>query len=191
MRHAFIGGTLVAVASGALGYFVVIRRDAFAAHALAHIGFPGATAAVLIGVPVTVGLSVFCVAGALAIGALGKEAAKREIATGSVLAAATALGCCSALLRPTMPTPSPTCCFGNLLAISVGQIRVFTVFTICMLTALAFIGRPLAFASLDAEVAEAKGVPVKALGVIFVVLLALVVTMASKSSEPCSCSPWS
>ena len=44
MRNAFIGGTLVAIASGLIGYFVVIRRDAFAAHALAHIGFPGATA---------------------------------------------------------------------------------------------------------------------------------------------------
>ena len=73
MRNAFIGGTLVALASGLIGYFVVIRRDAFAAHALAHIGFPGATGAVLIGAPVTLGLAVFCIAGGLAIGALGKR----------------------------------------------------------------------------------------------------------------------
>ena len=61
MRYAFAGGLLVAVAASLLGYFVVIRRQAFAAHALAHIGFPGATGAVLIGVPVTLGLAVFCV----------------------------------------------------------------------------------------------------------------------------------
>ena len=75
MRNAFIGGTLVALAAGVVGYFVVLRRDAFAPHALAHIGFPGATGAVLVGAPVTLGLAVFCIAGGLAIGALGKRRA--------------------------------------------------------------------------------------------------------------------
>jgi zinc/manganese transport system permease protein len=67
MRNALIGGTLVAIASGLVGYFVVVRQSAFAAHALAHIGFPGATAAILLGLPVTLGLAVFCLAGGLAI----------------------------------------------------------------------------------------------------------------------------
>ena len=92
MRNAFLGGGMVAVASGLIGYFVVIRRDSFAAHALAHIGFPGATGAVLIGVPVTLGLAVFCVAGGLAIGALGKRVDRREVATGTILAFAMSLG---------------------------------------------------------------------------------------------------
>ena len=92
MRNAFIGGTLVVVASGLIGYFVVIRQSAFAAHALAHIGFPGATAAILLGLPVTLGLAVFCVAGGLAIGYLGKRVSTREIATGTILAFATGLG---------------------------------------------------------------------------------------------------
>src|SRR5690606_1144555 len=61
MRNALIGGSLVAVAAGLLGYFVITRQNAFAAHALAHIGFPGATGAILIGAPVTLGLAVFCV----------------------------------------------------------------------------------------------------------------------------------
>ena len=69
-----------------------MRQHAFAAHALAHIGFPGATGAVLIGVPVTLGLAVFTVGGALAIGLLGKRLADREIATGTILAFATGLG---------------------------------------------------------------------------------------------------
>src|SRR4029079_18000175 len=92
MRNAFIGGSLVALASGFIGYFVVLRRDAFAAHALAHIGFPGATFAVLVGIPVTLGLAVFCVGGALAIGAFGKKVANREVSTGTILAFATGLG---------------------------------------------------------------------------------------------------
>ena len=83
---------LVAVAAGMLGYFVVVRRTAFAAHALAHIGFPGATLAALIGAPITLGLAVFCVAGGLSIGVLGREVEEREIATGTILAFATGLG---------------------------------------------------------------------------------------------------
>ena len=178
MRNAFIGGALVAVASGLVGYFVVVRRDAFATHALAHIGFPGATGAVLVGAPVTLGLAVFCTAGALAIGLLGKQAAKREIATGSVLALATALGVLFNSLATRSAGTVTSVLFGNLLAISVDQLWTFLFFVIGLVAALAWIARPLAFASLDPQVAEAKGVPVRALGTIFMVLLALVVTMA-------------
>ena len=92
MRNAWLGGTIVALAAGLMGYFIVVRHSSFAAHALAHIGLPGATGAVLIGVPAAVGLGVFCVGGALVIGALGKRAADREVATGTVLAFATGLG---------------------------------------------------------------------------------------------------
>lgn len=178
MRNAFIGGTLVAVASGLIGYFVVIRRDAFASHALAHIGFPGATGAVLLGVPVTLGLAVFCIGGGLAIGALGKRADRREVATGTILAAATALGVLFASMASRSANTVTNVLFGNLLAISTSQLRTFAVFTVVLLVALGSIARPLLFASIDPQVAEAKGVPVKALGMVFMVLLAVVVTMA-------------
>jgi len=105
MRNALIGGTIVALAAGLIGYFVIVRNTAFAAHALAHIGLPGATGAVLVGVPVGLGLGVFCIGGALVIGALGRRAADREVATGTVLAMATALGCCSTRWPPRAPAP--------------------------------------------------------------------------------------
>ena len=178
MRDAFIGGTLVAIASGLIGYFVVIRRDAFAAHALAHIGFPGATFAVLVGIPLTLGLALFCLAGGLAIGALGKRATNREVSTGTVLAFATGLGVLFASLAAANTSTVTNVLFGNLLAISESQIRIFALFTVALALALALIGRPLLFASIDPHVAEAKGVAVRALGVAFTVLLALAVTMA-------------
>src|SRR5262249_40453654 len=78
MRYAFLGGGLVAISAGLLGYFVVIRQQAFAAHALAHIGFPGATGAVLVGAPITLGVAVFCIGGALAMGFLGRRLSERE-----------------------------------------------------------------------------------------------------------------
>jgi zinc/manganese transport system permease protein len=178
MRNAFIGGTLVAIASGVIGYYVVIRRDAFAAHALGHIGFPGATLAVLLGIPVTLGLAVFCVSGGLAIGALGKRVANREVATGTVLAYATGLGVLFASLASENTSSITNVLFGNLLAISTGQIRTFTFFTVGLVVALAVVARPLLFASVDPQVAEAKGVRVRVLGIVFMVLLALAITMA-------------
>ena len=102
MRNALIGGSLVAVAAGLLGYFVITRQNAFAAHALAHIGFPGATGAILLGVPVTLGLAVFCVGGGLLIGLLGRRVADREMATGTVLALATVAALTGAVWLPVV-----------------------------------------------------------------------------------------
>ncbi len=103
MTNAFLAGLCIALAAGVMGYFTIARHSTFAAHALAHIGLPGATGAVLLGLPVSAGLGVFALGGALVIGALGKKASQREIATGTVLAFATALvsfsHACQARLR--------------------------------------------------------------------------------------------
>jgi zinc/manganese transport system permease protein len=178
MRTAFLGGVLIAVSAGLLGYYVVIRQNAFAAHALAHIGFPGATGAVLIGVPVTLGLGVFCVGGALVIGLLGRRVAEREVATGTVLAFATGLGVLFNSLTTRNASSVTNVLFGNLLVITDDQLVTYAVFTALVVGALVVIARPLAFASVAPEVAEARGVPVRVLNVTFLVLLGLVVTMA-------------
>ncbi|MCZ2815774.1 metal ABC transporter permease [Modestobacter sp. VKM Ac-2984] len=178
MQHALLGGSMVALAAGLMGWFVVTRQNAFAAHALAHIGFPGATGAILVGAPVTLGLAVFCVGGGLLIGLFGKRVADREVATGTILAFATGLGVLFASLATANASSTTTVLFGNLLAISRDQLWVFGGFTVLVVGVLAVIARPLVFASVDPTVAEARGVPVRALGVAFVVLLALTITMA-------------
>jgi zinc/manganese transport system permease protein len=178
MRTAFLGGMLVALSAGLLGYFVVIRQNAFAAHALAHIGFPGATGAVLIGVPVTLGLGVFCVGGALVIGLLGRRVAEREVATGTVLAFATGLGVLFNSLTTRKTSSVTNVLFGSLLTITGDQLVTYSLFTLGVVAALVVIGRPLTFASVAPAVAEARGVPVRALNLAFLVLLGLVVTMA-------------
>jgi zinc/manganese transport system permease protein len=178
LQHALIGGSLVAVAAGLLGYFVITRQNAFAAHALAHIGFPGATGAILLGVPVTLGLAVFCVGGGLLIGLFGRRVADREMATGTILALATALGVLFASLASANASTTTSVLFGNLLAISQAQLMIYGAFTLAVVGTLAVLARPLVFASVDPAVAEARGVPVRALGLAFVVLLALTITMA-------------
>jgi len=178
MQHALVGGSLVAVAAGLLGYFVITRQNAFAAHALAHIGFPGATGAILLGAPVTLGLAVFTVVGGVLIGLFGRRVSDREMATGTILALATALGVLFASLASANASTTTSVLFGNLLAISSDQLAVFGVFTAAVVLVLAVVARPLVFASVDPAVAEARGVPVRGLGLAFVVLLALTITMA-------------
>ena len=73
MTNAFLAGLCIALTAGVMGYFTIARHSTFAAHALAHIGLPGATGAVLLGLPVSAGLGVFALGGALVIGALGKK----------------------------------------------------------------------------------------------------------------------
>lgn len=178
MRDALLGGTIVALAAGLVGYFVVVRNSAFGAHALAHIGLPGATGAVLVGLPVAFGLGVFCVGGALILGVLGKRAADREVATGTVLAMAIGL----ALLFDSLSTKETgtmtNVLFGNLLAISHGQLITFAALLVLLALTMGVIYRPLLFASVNSQVAEARGIPVRALSIIFMAALGLTTTMA-------------
>jgi zinc/manganese transport system permease protein len=178
MQNAFVGATIVALAAGLIGYFTVVRNTAFAAHALGHIGLPGATGAVLIGMPVALGLGIFCVVGALVIGALGKRAADREVATGTVLAMAIGVGLFFNSLATRNSSTMTNVLFGNLLAISHGQLWSFAGLLLLLAASIGFVYRPLLFTSVNAQVAEAKGVPVRALSIIFMALLGLTVTMA-------------
>ena len=92
MRNAFEAGTIISVIAGITGYFVVLRRSAFVAHAFSEIGFAGAAGAVLLGIPPITGLLLGSTLGALAIAALGRRAANRDTQIGIVLAFALGLG---------------------------------------------------------------------------------------------------
>lgn len=178
MRNAFLAGALVALAAGIIGYFVVIRSGEFSAHALGHIGFPGATGAVLIGLSPTLGLAVFCIGGAIIIGASGRHVDERATATGTILALATGTGILFSSLAAKSSNTVTNVLFGNLLAVSSDQLTMFLWFTVVLLLVVAVVARPLTFASVNPEVAEARGVPVRLLGLVFLVLMGLVITMA-------------
>lgn len=178
MQNAFVGATIIALAAGLIGYFTVVRNTAFAAHALGHIGLPGATGAVLLGMPAALGLGIFCVVGALVIGGLGKRAGDREVATGTVLAMAIGVGLFFNSLATKNSSTITNVLFGNLLAISRGQLWSFAGLLAVLAVSIGIIYRPLLFTSVSAQVAEAKGVPVRVLSVIFMALLGLTVTMA-------------
>lgn len=178
MRSAFIAGLCIALASGIIGYFTISRHSTFACHALAHIGLPGATGAVLIGLPVSIGMGSFALAGALIIGLLGKKASQREIATGTVLAFATGLGLFFARMSTSATKQMQSILFGSILTITDAQLTSFVVFDIVLMIVVILFYRPLLFSSLDEQVARAKGLPIVYLNVLFMALLAGVTTIA-------------
>lgn len=178
MINALIAGTLIAIAAGAIGYFVLLRDLPFATHAVAHIGFPGATLAVLLGVTPVVGLVVACVAGGLAIGAMGHRARNREVVTGTVLAFATGLGLLFNSLGSAQSSLLTNLLFGNILAISTDQVIAFAVIVVLVLGVLALFGRRLLFASVDPDVAAARGLNIRAISAIFLLVMSLIVAIS-------------
>ncbi|BDR54472.1 zinc ABC transporter permease [Bombiscardovia apis] len=178
MIKAILAGALIAIAAGAMGYFTIARHSTFAAHALAHIGLPGATGAVLLGLPVSAGLGIFALGGALIIGALGKKASQREIATGTVLAFATGLGLFFARLSSSASQQMQAILFGSILTVTSDQIIGFVIFDIALVVVLMLMYRPLLFSSLDEQVAQAKGVPIAAMNLVYMALMAGVITIA-------------
>jgi zinc/manganese transport system permease protein len=186
MQHAFLAGTLVAVVAGALGYFMVLRRQSFAGHTLANVGFAGAAGAALIGQPPVVGLLVFGLAAALGIGWLSERAGegsgsgqwRQDIAVGTVLAFSLGLGLLFERLSSSYAGGVYAILFGAALGVSERDITVIAITTGIALVALVFVGRPLLFASLDPLVAGARGVPVRALSYVFLALLAFAVAQA-------------
>ncbi|MDT7738572.1 MAG: zinc/manganese transport system permease protein, partial [Mycobacterium sp.] len=118
------------------------------------------------------------VGGAIVIGALGKRVDDRDVATGTVLAMAIGLGLLFSSLATKNASTMTNVLFGNLLAISQGQLITFAGLLILLGLCVGFIYRPLLFASVNPLVAQAKGVPVQSLSIIFMALLGLAVTMA-------------
>jgi len=178
MQHAYEAGTIVALSAGVIGYFVVLRGLSFAAHALSHIGFAGATGAVLIGMAPIVGLLVFTMSAGAVMGALGQRLRGRDVTIGLVMAWSLGLG----LLFIRLYTGSANLAIGFLFGqiFGINSQDVVVTFVAGTLTVLVVIGvyRPLLFATLDEEVAEAKGVPVRGLSIAFMVVLAVAVSEA-------------
>jgi zinc/manganese transport system permease protein len=178
MQHAFEAGTMVALSAGVIGYFVVLRGLSFAAHALSHIGFAGATGAVLVGVVPIVGLLAFTMSAGAVMGALGQRLRGRDVTIGLVMAWSLGLGLLFTRLYKGSANLAIGILFGQIFGITSQDVAVtFVAGSLTVLLVLA-VYRPLLFATLDEEVAEAKGVPVRALSIAFMVVLAVAVSEA-------------
>jgi zinc/manganese transport system permease protein len=175
MRNAFAAATIVAIVSGLVGYFLVLRGQAFAGHALAHVGFTGASGAVLIGITPLWGMVTLTMAAGIGMGAMGERLSGRDVAIGIVLALSLGLGLLFLHFFTAYATQATALLFGNVLAVDVGTVRTLLWLGVVSVGILAVISRPLLFASLIPELAEAKGVSLRLYSVLFLAIVALAV----------------
>jgi zinc/manganese transport system permease protein len=174
ITNAFAAAGIVAVVSGIVGYFLVMRGQTFAGHALSHIGFAGATGAGLIGLAPLWGLLGFTLAAGIAMGVLSDRIS--DIAIGIVLSLALGFGLLFLHYYTSFATQATALLFGNVLAVDRTMIATLAVLGLITLVALAAIMRPLIFASLQPELAEAKGVPLRFVSTAFLAIVALAVS---------------
>lgn len=178
IQNAFLAGSVVAIAAALLGYFLLVRGLTFAGHALSNIGFAGAAGAVLAGIDPVYGLLVFTVVAALGISLLGKEIRERDIAIGVIMTLALGMGVLFLSLYQGYAEQAYSILFGTILGITRDEVLASAASSLVLVAILAGFARPLLFSSFDPEVAEARGVPVRLIGAIFLVLVALAVSMA-------------
>jgi len=184
MVNALAAGTAVAVMAGAVGWFMVLRRQTFAGHTLAMIAFPGAAGAALAGLPLAFGYFGACAAGAIALAGVSADRvgshSRESAATGIVQAVGLAVGFLFVALYHGLLNDVSALLFGTFLGISDGQTVTLAVVAAASLALLAFGGRPLLFASVDTETARAAGVPVAMLSLGFLLLLGVAVAATSQ-----------
>ncbi|MFL6164407.1 MAG: metal ABC transporter permease [Jatrophihabitantaceae bacterium] len=188
MLNAMRAGTVVAVVCGAIGYFMVLRRQSFAGHTLAVVGFPGAAAATWLGLNAGLGYFGSCLLAALVIAVLpgGGRAggtggsSEESAAIGTLQGFALACGFLFVSLYQGFLSGLTSLLFGSITGITDGQVLVLLGAGVLCLVTLAMIGRPLLFATVDAEVARARGLRVRLLSAGFLLLLAVAVAGASQ-----------
>lgn len=176
MINAWVTATIVAVVAGVVGYFVVLRGEAFPAHAIPKGAFAGAAGAALLGISTLIGLAVFSLLGALAIGTLGRRG-RNDVVTALTLVMMLALGA-AFLSRTTQYEPEIySLLFGEILGVSASQILPITVLAAVCLAAVAALYRPLTLTSVVPEIAEARGIRGRRVEIAFLIVLALATTM--------------
>jgi zinc/manganese transport system permease protein len=153
-----------------------MRGQTFAGHALSHIGFAGATGSGLIGLDPIWGMLGFTVAAGAGMGVLGERVSTRDVAIGVVLSLALGFGLLFLHYHTSFAAQATTILFGNVLAVEPSKIAVLAAMGAANLVALAAITRPLVFASLQPELAEAKGIPIRLVSTLFLVIVAVAVS---------------
>src|SRR5579872_5822453 len=175
MRAAFAASGIVAILAGLVGFFLVLRGQTFAGHALSHVGFAGATGAVLFGLSPLAGLVGFTVIAGCAMGALGERLSQRDVAIGMMLSLALGLGLLFLHFYTSYAAQAAALLFGNVLGVDNAALIALAALAALSLAALGFIARPLLFASLQPELAEARGVNVRVVSIAFLIIVAIAV----------------
>jgi zinc/manganese transport system permease protein len=185
-RNAFLAGTFIALACGVVGYFVVLRAQVFAGDALSHVAFTGVLAAAAAGLDTRIGLFAATVTIALVLAVIGERAGADDVAIGIVFAWILGLGVFFLALFGSGSGGGngllgARALFGSIFGLSGSDAAVAAVVAAGIVAAIAVIARPLLFASVDRQVAAARGVPVTVLGLAFLVLVGATAAEATQA----------
>jgi zinc/manganese transport system permease protein len=178
VHHALIAGAIVAVVAGVIGPFVITRNMAFAVHGISELAFTGASGALLLGVDPVQGALAGSVVVAAVIGGLGLRDRERDSVIGTILAFGLGLGVLFLSLYHRYATAAFNLLFGTITGVSTAQVELLGGCGVVVLGLVAAMYRPLTFASVDPEVAEARGVPMRLLSIAFLVVLGFAVAEA-------------
>jgi zinc/manganese transport system permease protein len=179
-QNALLAAALVAIICGLIGPFVIRRNMAFAVHGISELAFTGAAAGLLLLSNPLAGALIGALIVAIAIGLLGVKEKERDSSIGVILAFGLGLGVWLLSMYRGFATAATNILFGNVYGVSATQLSVLIAIFVVVITGLVIMYRPLQFASVDPEVAAARGVPVRGIGIAFLMLLALTVTAAAQ-----------
>ncbi len=178
VQNSIIAAAVLGIVGGLIGVFVMQRDMAFAVHGISELSFAGAAAALLLGLNVVGGSIVGSLIAAALIGVLGAKARDRNSIIGVLMPFGLGLGILFLALYPGRSGNKFGLLTGQIISVDLPQLGLLIGISIVVLVSLLVVWRPLAFDSLDAEVASARGVPSRALSILFMTLLGLTVAVS-------------
>jgi zinc/manganese transport system permease protein len=180
MRNALFAGSLAAILASLVGFFVVVRQLGFAAHALGHVAFAGATGAVLLGWMPIIGQLIVTLAAGMTMGSLGRRLEEKDTIIGVTLALALGVGVLFLHFYRAYSGQANSILWGDLLGVSTHALQWMCWLTVAGIAFLAVLSRPLWFASLSPALAEAKSLSLSLISILFFCILAIAITLASQ-----------
>jgi zinc/manganese transport system permease protein len=175
VQNSLIAGALLGLMGGLIGVFVMTRDMSFAVHGISELSFAGAALALLFGLNIALGATLGSIVAAAIIAIMGSRAKDRNSIIAVLMPFGLGIGILALALYEGRAANKFGLLTGQIIAVDDPQVFWLIATSLVVVTALLFIWRPLTFASLDLEVAEARAVPTKALGIVFMLLLALAV----------------
>ena len=175
VQNSLIAGALLGLMGGLIGVFVMTRDMSFAVHGISELSFAGAALALLFGLNIALGATLGSIVAAVIIAIMGSRAKDRNSIIAVLMPFGLGIGILALALYEGRAANKFGLLTGQIIAVDDPQVFWLIATSLVVVAALLFIWRPLTFASLDLEVAEARAVPTKALGVAFMLLLALAV----------------
>ena len=177
LQNSILAGAVLGIVGGLIGVFVMSRDLAFAVHGISELSFAGAAAGLLLGVGVVEGSLVGSIIAAAVIGLLGSRARDRNSITAVLMPFGLGLGILCLALYPGRTSNKFGLLTGQIVAVDDPKLASLALISLVVVVGLFVVWRPLTFASVDADVAAARGVPVRALSLVFMLLLGLAVAV--------------